>query len=128
MLFRSIKKVEEGLQGEAPELTRHFMEIRGIGILNIERLYGVSAVKNFEYIDMVVELETWDEDKEYDRIGLEEEYMDILGMQVYKVTVPVRPGRSIAMIVEVAARNYRQKGFGYNAAKELNNKINKNIK
>jgi HPr kinase/phosphorylase len=119
----NIKIVEEGLRGEAPELTRHFMEIRGIGILDIERLYGVSAVKHFEYIDLVVELETWDAGKEYDRIGLEEEYMEILDMKVTKVTVPVRPGRNIGMIVEVAVRNYRQKGLGYNAAEELNNKI-----
>lgn len=118
-----IKKVEEGLRGEAPELTRHFMEIRGIGILDIERLYGVSAVKHFEYIDLVVELETWDAGKEYDRIGLDEDYMEILDMKVTKVTVPVRPGRNIGMIVEVAVRNYRQKGLGYNAAEELNNRI-----
>ncbi|NLC04812.1 MAG: HPr(Ser) kinase/phosphatase, partial [Tissierellia bacterium] len=118
-----VKKVEEGLRGEAPELTRHFMEIRGIGILDIERLYGVSAVKHFEYIDLVVELETWDAGKEYDRIGLDEDYMEILDMKVTKVTVPVRPGRNIGMIVEVAVRNYRQKGLGYNAAEELNNRI-----
>lgn len=122
-----IKKVEEGLRGEAPDLTRHFMEIRGIGILDIERLYGVSAVKHFEYIDLVVELEIWDANKEYDRIGLDEEYMDILDVKVSKVTVPVRPGRNIAMIVEVAARNYRQKGLGYNAAEELNNRIKAKI-
>ena len=122
-----IKKVEEGLRGEAPELTRHFMEIRGIGILDIERLYGVSAVKHFEYIDLVVELETWDAGKEYDGIGLDEEYMDILDVKVSKVTVPVRPGRNIGMIVEVAARNFRQKGLGYNAAEELNKRIRVNI-
>ena len=122
-----IKMVEEGLRGEAPDLTRHFMEIRGIGILDIERLYGVSAVKHFEYIDLVVELETWDANKEYDRIGLDEEYMEILDVNVSKVTVPVRPGRNIGMIVEVAARNYRQKGLGYNAAKELNKRIKAKI-
>ena len=122
-----IKQVEEGLRGEAPDLTRHFMEIRGIGILDIERLYGVSAVKHFEYIDLVVELETWDASKEYDRIGLDEEYMDILDVKVSKVTVQVRPGRNIGMIVEVAARNYRQKGLGYNAAEELNKRIKTKI-
>ena len=122
-----IKKVEEGLRGEAPDLTRHFMEIRGIGILDIERLYGVSAVKPFEYIDLVVELEIWDASKEYDRIGLDEEYMDILDVKVSKVTVPVRPGRNIGMIVEVAARNFRQKGLGYSAAEELNNRIRAKI-
>lgn len=122
-----IKKVEEGLRGEAPDLTRHFMEIRGIGILDIERLYGVSAVKPFEYIDLVVELEIWDASKEYDRIGLDEEYMDILDVKVSKVIVPVRPGRNIGMIVEVAARNFRQKGLGYSAAEELNNRIRAKI-
>lgn len=122
-----IKKVDEGLRGEAPELTRHFMEIRGIGILDIERLYGVSAVKHYENIDLIVELETWDATKEYDRIGLDEEYMDILGVNVSKVTVPVRPGRNIGMIVEVAARNYRQKGLGYNSAEELNKRIRTKI-
>lgn len=118
-----IKRVEDELRGEAPELTRHFMEIRGLGILNIERLYGVSSVKPGDYIDLVVELELWDKDKEYDRVGLDEHYTDILGVKLSTVVVPVRPGRNIAMIIEVAARNFRQKKLGYNAAFELNEKI-----
>lgn len=118
-----IKRVEDQLRGESPKLTRHFMEIRGLGILNIERLYGVSSVKPDEMIDLVVKLETWDKNKEYDRVGLDEFYTDILGVKLSTVTVPVRPGRNIAMIIEVAARNYRQKKLGYNAAHELNERI-----
>jgi HPr kinase/phosphorylase len=123
-----IKKVEEGLRGEAPELIRHFMEIRGIGILDIERLYGVGAVKENEFIDLVIELEFWDESKEYDRVGLDEDCIEMLGIKVPKLVIPVRPGRNLAMIVEVAARNTRQKKLGYNAAVELNNKIKDKIK
>jgi len=122
-----IKKVEEQLRGESPDLTRHFMEIRGIGILDIERLYGVGAVKQYEFIDLIVELELWDENKVYDRIGLDEVTVEILDVLVPKVTVPLRPGRNIAMIVEVAARNNRQKRLGYNAAQVLNERIMKEI-
>lgn len=122
-----IKRVEDDLKGESPELTRHFMEIRGIGILDIERLYGVGAVKHSEFVDLVVELELWDEKIEYDRIGLDEEYIEILDVKVPKVKIPVRPGRNIAMIVEVAARNNRQKKLGYNAAVVLNERIMKEI-
>lgn len=120
-----IKKVEEGLRGEAPDLIRHFMEIRGIGILDIERLYGVGAIKSNEFIDLIIELEFWDKSKEYDRVGLDEDSVELLGVRVPKLLIPVRPGRNLAMIVEVAARNTRQKKLGYNAAVELNNKIKK---
>ncbi|MBV1816540.1 HPr(Ser) kinase/phosphatase [Anaerosalibacter bizertensis] len=122
-----IKRVEDDIRGTAPELIRHFMEIRGIGIVDIERLYGVSAVKNWEFIDLVIELEFWDEEKEYDRIGLDEEYTEILGIKVPKLVIPVRPGRNTAMIVEVATRNNRQKMLGYNAAIALDNKVKKEI-
>ncbi|MBW4829562.1 MAG: HPr(Ser) kinase/phosphatase [Clostridiaceae bacterium] len=122
-----IKRVEDDIRGTAPELIRHFMEIRGIGIVDIERLYGVSAVKNWEFIDLVIELEFWDEEKEYDRIGLDEEYTEILGIKVPKLIIPVRPGRNTAMIVEVATRNNRQKMLGYNAAIALDNKVKKEI-
>ena len=118
-----IKRVENRLSGEAPDLIRHFMEVRGIGILDIERLYGVGAVKKSEFIDLIIELEFWDENKEYDRVGLDEEYMELLNIQIPKLVIPVRPGRNLSMIVEVAARNTRQKKLGYNAAIELNNKI-----
>lgn len=122
-----IKKVDDQLRGECPQLTRHFMEIRGIGILDIERLYGIGSVKPHEYIDLVVELEYWDEKKNYDRIGLDEESTLILGVKVPKVTIPVKPGRNVAMIVEVAARNNRQKRLGYNAAHVLNERVMKSI-
>lgn len=118
-----IKRVENRLSGEAPDLIRHFMEVRGIGILDIERLYGVGAVKKSEFIDLIIELEFWDENKEYDRVGLDEEYMELLNIQIPMLVIPVRPGRNLSMIVEVAARNTRQKKLGYNAAIELNNKI-----
>lgn len=118
-----IKRVEDQLRGESPKLTRYFMEIRGIGILDIERLYGIGSVKEYEYIDMMVELELWDETKVYDRIGLDEETIEILGVDLPKVTIPIRPGRNTAMIVEVAARNNRQKRLGYNAAQVLNERI-----
>lgn len=122
-----IKKVDERLRGGAPDLIRHFIEIRGIGILDVERLYGVGSVKENEFIDLIIELEFWDESKEYDRIGLDEEYMNLLGVDVPRLIIPVRPGRNLAMIVEVAARNTRQKDLGYNAAEELNNKIKEEI-
>lgn len=122
-----LKRIDNRLRGEAPNLIRHFMEIRGIGILDIERLYGVGAVKQFEYLDLIVEMEYWDEDKEYDRVGLDEEYMELLGVEVPKLLIPVQPGRNLAMIVEVAARNTRQKNLGYNAAQALDNRIKEEI-
>lgn len=123
-----IKHIEDMLRGTSPALIRHFMEIRGLGILDIERLYGVGAVKTWEVLDLVVELEHWDEHKEYDRVGIDEKTIEILGVKVPKVTVPVQPGRNLAMIVEVAARNTRQKQFGYNAAEELDKKIREELK
>lgn len=118
-----ITKVDDMLKGTSPELIRHFMEIRGIGILDIKRLYGLGAVKKWEAIDLAVELEQWDRQKEYDRVGIDENYIEILGVKIPKVTLPVKPGRNLAMIVEVAARNNRQKQFGYNAANELDKKL-----
>lgn len=122
-----IRKDEDKLFGQCPDLIRYFMEIRGIGIIDVERLYGVGSVKEYEYIDLVVELEFWDDKKAYDRLGLDEETIDILDIKVPKVTVPVKPGRNVAMIVEVAARNNRQKRLGYNAAQVLNERIIKEI-
>lgn len=123
-----VKKLEDMLRGTSPAIIRHFMEIRGIGILDIKRLYGVGAVKTWEMLDLVVELEHWDEQKEYDRVGIDENTINILGINIPKVTVPVQPGRNLAMIVEVAARNTRQKQFGYNAAAELDKKIKEEMK
>lgn len=118
-----ITRIDEMLKGTSPELIRHFMEIRGIGILDIKRLYGLGAVKKWEAIDLAINLEQWDRQKEYDRVGIDENYLDILGVKIPKLTIPVKPGRNLAMIVEVAARNNRQKQFGYNAAIELDNKL-----
>jgi HPr kinase/phosphorylase len=117
------KKDENTLHGIAPQLTKHFMEIRGIGILDIVQLYGVGAVRDYKELNMVIELENWDSDKYYDRLGLDDEFVEILGIKIYKTTVPVKPGRNMATIIEVAARNYRQKRMGFNAAEELNNRL-----
>lgn len=107
------------LVGTSPENIRHFLELRGIGIINARRLFGMGAVKITEKIDMIVKLEIWDADKVYDRMGLENEYATILGIQVPCLTIPVKPGRNLAIILEVAAMNNRQKKMGYNAAQEL---------
>lgn len=118
-----VKKLDDGLRAQCPANIRHFLEIRGLGILDIQRLYGVGSVKTSTYIDLVIHLERWDEDKEYDRVGLDEYTTEILEEKVPLLTIPVKPGRNIAMIVEVAVRNVRQKAYGYNAAVELNNRI-----
>lgn len=116
------------LKGTSPEIIRHFLEIRGIGIIDVKRLYGVGAIKKWEAIDLVIELEFWDNTKEYDRLGMDEKYAEILDVKVPKYVIPVKPGRNLAMIIEVAARNNREKQLGYNAAQELNNKVENNIK
>lgn len=107
------------LVGSAPDNIRHFIELRGIGIVNARRLFGIGSVKVTEKIDMVIQLEPWDSEKVYDRMGLENQYMDILGNTVPMLTIPVKPGRNLAVIIEVAAMNNRQKRMGYNAAQEL---------
>ena len=123
-----ISKVsDETLIGTAPEITRHFIELRGIGIIDVKTLFGVESVKETQGIDMVIHLEDWDKDKEYDRFGLEEEYTEILGNKVVCHNLPVRPGRNLAVIVESAAVNWRQKKMGYNAARELYNRVQNNI-
>ena len=119
-----IRKVSETtLLGRAPDVIKHLIEIRGIGILDVKELYGVSAVKQQENIDFVINLELWDEKKTYDRLGLTEETTDILGIQVPSVTIPVGPGRNLAIIVEAAAINYRVKKMGYNAAQDLVSRV-----
>lgn len=107
------------LVGSAPDNIRHFIELRGIGIVNARRIFGMGAVKVTEKIDMVIQLEPWDNEKVYDRMGLDNEYMDILGITVPQLTIPVKPGRNLAIIIEVASMNNRQKKMGYNAAQEL---------
>ncbi len=118
-----IKKVEGGLKATCPELTRHLMEIRGIGILDIQHLFGVGSIRIEQFIELVVELEEWDENKEYDRIGDDEDYTNILNINVPTVTIPVRPGRNISAIIEIAAKNYRQKLLGYNPLETYNKKF-----
>ncbi|MCX7749221.1 MAG: HPr(Ser) kinase/phosphatase [Clostridia bacterium] len=119
-----IRKVsDKTLVGTAPDIIRHFIEIRGIGILDVKNLYGVGSVKVTENINLVIHLEFWDEKKQYDRLGLVDEFTDILGIRVPSLNIPVRPGRNLAIIVEVAAMNNRQKKMGYNAAKVLNERV-----
>ena len=107
------------LYGQSPENIRHFIELRGIGIINARKLFGMGAIKLQEKIDMVINLEQWDSAKVYDRMGLDNEYMKILGVEVPTLTIPVKPGRNLAVLIEVAAMNNRQKKMGYNAAREL---------
>jgi HPr kinase/phosphorylase len=115
-----IKRVSAiSLVGEAPDNIKHFIELRGIGIINARRIFGMGAVKLTEKIDMVINLELWDNQKTYDRMGIDNEYTEILGIKVPVLTIPVKPGRNLAVIIEVAAMNNRQKKMGYNAAQEL---------
>lgn len=115
-----IKKVSAiSLVGSSPDNIRHFIELRGIGIVNARRLFGMGAVKMTEKIDLVVKLELWNQEKVYDRMGVDSEYTNILGVNVPSLTIPVKPGRNLAVILEVAAMNNRQKKMGYNAAQEL---------
>ena len=123
-----IRKVSDAtLIGSSPDITRHFIELRGIGIIDVKTLFGVESVKNTQSIDLVIKLEEWDREKEYDRLGLEEEYTEFLGNQVVCHSLPIRPGRNLAVIVEAAAVNHRQKKMGYNAAKELYNRVQNSI-
>lgn len=111
------------LTGTAPELLKHHMEIRGVGIIDVRTLYGIGAVKETVVIDMCIHLEHWVEGNKYDRLGIDTEYMNILGVDVTKVTIPVSPGRNLAIIIETAARNNREKVMGINSAKEFIDKI-----
>ncbi|MCM1568849.1 MAG: HPr(Ser) kinase/phosphatase [Roseburia sp.] len=115
-----LRKVsEDTLIGSAPDITKHFIELRGIGIVDVKALFGASSVKDTQNIDLVIRLEDWDKDKEYDRLGLEESYTEYLGNKVVCHNIPIRPGRNLAIICESAAVNHRQKKMGYNAAQEL---------
>ena len=123
-----IRKVsEETLIGTAPEITKHLIELRGIGIIDVKTLFGVEAVMDTSNIDLVIKLEEWDRDKEYDRMGLEEEYTEFLGNKVTCHSLPIRPGRNLAVIVESAAVNHRQKKMGYNAAQELYSRVQQGL-
>ena len=115
-----IRRVEDNrLIGESPELVRHFMEIRGVGIIDVSTMYGAGAIMRSKTIDMVIHLELWQADKEYDRLGLTDNYTEILGVKVPHLLLPIHPGRNLAVVLEVAARNQRLKQMGYNAANEL---------
>lgn len=119
-----IRKVSsKTLVGSSPDNIRHFIELRGIGIINARRIFGIGSVKPTEKIDMVISLEPWDNNKVYDRMGLDSEKINILGIDIHSVTVPVKPGRNLAIIIEVSAMNNRQKKMGYNAAEELLHKL-----
>ena len=123
-----IRKVsEDTLVGRAPDITKNFIELRGIGIVDIKALFGASSVKETQSIDLVIRLEEWDRDKEYDRLGLEEEYTEYLGNKIVCHNIPIRPGRNLAMICESAAVNHRQKKMGYNAAQELYTRVQKSL-
>ena len=123
-----IRKVsDETLVGTAPDITKHFIELRGIGIIDVKTLFGVESVKDTQNINLVIKLEEWDKDKEYDRLGLEDQYTELLGNQVVCHCIPVRPGRNLAVIVETASINHRQKMMGYNAAKELYRRVQENL-
>ena len=123
-----IRKVsDETLVGSAPDITRHFIELRGIGIVDVKNLFGVLSVKQTQNIDLVITLEDWDRDKEYDRLGLEEQHTEFLGNKVVCHQLPTRPGRNLAIIVETAAINHRQKNMGYNAAQELYRRVQANL-
>ena len=123
-----IRKVSNiSLVGSSPDNIRHFLELRGIGIINARRLFGMGAVKITEKIDLVVEMELWNPEKVYDRMGVDTQFMSILGVKVPSLTIPVKPGRNLAVILEVAAMNNRQKKMGYNAAQELMQRLGVNM-
>jgi len=119
-----IKRVSaKTLVGSAPEMIRYFIELRGIGIIDVRRIFGMGSVKPTEKVDVIIHLQQWDDKKHYDRLGADETYTDILGINVPSLEIPVKPGRNLAVIIEVAAMNNRNKKMGHNAAKELSDKI-----
>lgn len=123
-----IRKVSDAtLIGSAPDITKHFIELRGIGIIDVKALFGVGSVKDTQQIDMVIKLEDWNREKEYDRLGLEDNYIEFLGNKIVCHVLPIRPGRNLAIICESASVNHRQKKMGYNAAQELYKRVQANI-
>ena len=123
-----IRKVsDDTLVGNAPDVTKHFIELRGIGIVDVKMLYGVQSVRETQNIELVITLEDWDREKKYDRLGMEEQYTEFLGNKVVCHQLPIRPGRNLSIIVETAAINYRQKKMGYNAAEELYKRVQRNL-
>lgn len=123
-----IKKVsDDTLVGSAPDITKHMIELRGIGIIDVKMLFGAQSVKETQTIDLVITLEDWNKEKEYDRLGLEDKYTEFLGNKIVCHSIPIRPGRNLAIIVESASVNHRQKQMGYNAAQELYNRVQRNL-
>jgi len=123
-----IKRIDDDfLTASAPEILKHYLEIRGIGIIDVKKLYGARAVKPTKKIDLIAYLESWNPDKFYDRLGLDREYEDLLGVKIEKIVVPVKPGRNTAMVLEVAAMNYRQREMGDDAALEFSDKLSNEI-
>ncbi len=123
-----IRKVSDmTLVGSAPDITRHFIELRGIGIVDVKTLFGVQSVRETQNVELVIILEEWNRNKEYDRLGLDDKYTDFLGINVVCHHLPIRPGRNLAIIVETAAINHRQKRMGYNAAQELYQRVQRNL-
>jgi len=119
-----IKRVSNRtLVGSSPDIIRHFVELRGIGIIDVKEIFGMGAVKDTESINMIIHLEQWQDGKQYDRLGMVDEFTNIMGINIPSLTIPVKPGRNLAIIIEVAAMNNRQKRMGYNAAIELNNRL-----
>ena len=119
---------EETLIGTAPELTKHMLELRGIGVIDVKTLFGVSSVRDTTNIDLVIRLEEWDKDKDYDRFGMHDKHVEYLGVKVVCHDIPIRPGRNLAVICESAAVNHRQKLMGYNASRELYNRVQRDIR
>lgn len=118
-----IKKLDERLVGTSPKITRHFMEIRGVGIIDVERLFGIGSIMEEKEIELVIELNQWDDFADYNRLGIDDEHVSILDVRLPKIEIPMRTGRNTAVIVEIATRNYKQKELGYNAALELNRRV-----
>ncbi len=119
-----IKKVSAiTLVGSAPQLIRHYIELRGIGIVDVKRIFGMGSVKDSEKIDLIINFENWVQGKMYDRFGLDTEYTDILGIKIPSITIPVKPGRNLAVIIEIAAMNHRQKKMGFNTAEEFEKRL-----
>ncbi len=123
-----IKKVSrKTLVGSSPEIIRHLIELRGIGVIDVKRIFGIGSVKDTENINLVIHLELWQSGKQYDRLGLDTQTTNIMGLEIPSMTIPVKPGRNLAIIIEVAAMNHRQKKMGYNAAEELNRRLMESI-
>ncbi len=115
------------LVGRSPDITKHFIELRGIGIIDVKTLFGIESVEDTHSVDLVINLEEWDKDKEYDRLGIEEQTTEYMGIKITSHAIPIKPGRNLAIIVETAAVNHRQRRMGYNAAQELYRRVQDNI-